>query len=72
MEAVDGPFPMETTYSWEDEDGGATRMVLRNRGGPGGVIGRLLAPLMARAIRAATRKDLARLKEILEDADRRR
>lgn len=70
MKAIDGPFAMETTYSWADADGGATRMVLRNRGGPGGLIGQLLAPLLARTIRAATRKDLARLKEILEDADR--
>lgn len=64
MRTADGPFPMETTYAWSDDARG-TRMVLRNRGGPGGLAG-MVAPLMALAVRAANRKDLARLKEILE------
>jgi len=61
----DGPFEMETTYAWEDAAVGATRMVLRNRGGPSGVAG-LASPLMAIAVRRANRQDLRRLKEILE------
>jgi uncharacterized membrane protein len=61
----EGPFPMETTYSWEDTPAGGTRMKLRNRGEPAG-FSKLVAPLMASAIRRANRKDLARLKAILE------
>jgi uncharacterized membrane protein len=62
---AEGPFPMETTYSWEDTPAGGTRMRLRNRGEPAG-FSKLAAPLMASAIRRANSKDLARLKAILE------
>lgn len=65
MSTVDGPFAMETTYSWRDEPGGGTRMTLRNRGEPSGFSG-LAAPLMAGAMRRANGKDLTRLKSILE------
>jgi uncharacterized protein YndB with AHSA1/START domain len=61
---ADGPFPMETTYTWSDAPGG-TRMTLRNRGEPAG-FGHLAAPLLERAMRRANRKDLARLKSLLE------
>ena len=64
MRTDDGPFPMETTYTWEPVAGG-TRMTLRNRGNPSG-FAQLAAPLMERAMRRATTKDLARLKVILE------
>jgi uncharacterized protein YndB with AHSA1/START domain len=64
MRTADGPFPMETTYTWEAVEGG-TRMTLRNRGNPSG-FAQLTAPLMERAMRRATTKDLARLKAILE------
>ena len=64
MSTSQGPFPMQTTYTWEDVPGG-TRMALRNRGEPSG-FGSLAAPLMARAMRRANDKDLARLKELLE------
>jgi uncharacterized protein YndB with AHSA1/START domain len=60
-----GPFPMETTYTWEDTPGGGTRMALRNRGEPAGV-GRLAGPTMAAAMRRANRNDLRALKAILE------
>ncbi|MDQ6799344.1 MAG: SRPBCC family protein [Acidobacteriota bacterium] len=63
--AAEGPFPMETTYTWESVLDGSTRMTLRNRGTPSG-FSRLVAPLIARAMRRANRKDLARLKENLE------
>jgi uncharacterized membrane protein len=65
MSTAEGPFPMETTYTFEDAPGGATRMTLRNRGEPAG-FGKLAAPLLARAMRHANRKDLELLKRILE------
>jgi hypothetical protein len=61
----EGPFPMETTYTWEDNPAGGTTMRLRNRGQPTG-FSKLAAPMMAGAIRRANQKDLARLKAILE------
>lgn len=65
MRTTDGPFPMETTYTWEPVETGKTRMTLRNRGNPSG-FSRLAAPMLERALRRATTKDLARLKAILE------
>lgn len=65
MSTAEGPFAMETTYSWSDLPSGATRMTLRNRGEPSG-FSRLAAPLMAPAMRRANRKDLKRLKSLLE------
>ncbi len=32
MSTADGPFAMETTYTWQDTPHGSTRMTLRNRG----------------------------------------
>jgi hypothetical protein len=65
MATTDGPLRMETTYTWADAGGGTTRMGLRNRGEPAGFAA-LAAPVMARAVRRANEKDLARLKELLE------
>ena len=64
MATAEGPFPMETTYTWADAAGG-TRMTLRNRGEPRG-FAKVGAPVMAAAMRRANRKDLARLKGLLE------
>jgi hypothetical protein len=65
MRTSEGPFPMETTYTWDPAPTGGTRMTLRNRGEPTG-FSKLLAPFMASAMRRATQKDLAKLKSILE------
>jgi hypothetical protein len=64
MATEQGPFPMETTYEWRDTPGG-TLMALRNRGEPSGFAG-VAAPLMARAMGRANRKDLRALKALLE------
>jgi uncharacterized membrane protein len=65
MSTAEGPFPMRTTYSWEDTPHGGTRMTLQNAGDPSG-FGQIAAPLLAAAMRRANRKDLRRLKSILE------
>jgi hypothetical protein len=65
MRTEQGPFPMETTYTWEDAPAGGTRMTLRNRGEPSG-FGKVAGPAMASAMRRANRKDLDRLKQLLE------
>lgn len=65
MRTQQGPFPMETTYTWSPTSDGTTRMTLRNRGEPAG-FSRLIAPFMAPAMRRANRKDLAKLKSILD------
>jgi Polyketide cyclase / dehydrase and lipid transport len=65
MRTAEGPFTMETTYAWEDDGRGGTRMYLRNRGEPHG-FSRVAAPLLKGAMRRANRKDLRRLKSVLE------
>ena len=65
MSTSEGPFPMETTYEWEDEGPDATTMTLRNRGEPAG-FAKISAPIMARAMRRANEADLRRLKTLLE------
>jgi len=65
MRTAQGPFPMETQYTWQLNSNGTTQMSLRNRGEPKG-FSKWLAPVMAMAIRRANRNDLRRLKNILE------
>jgi uncharacterized membrane protein len=65
MRTAEGPFPMETTYTWDTTPEGHTLMVLRNSGTPSG-FSVLVAPLVSLAMRRANKKDLARLKALLE------
>jgi ligand-binding SRPBCC domain-containing protein len=65
MSTDQGPFPMETTYTWHDTPTGGTHMTLRNRGEPSG-FANLAAPLMAAQIRQSTSRDLKLLKSLLE------
>src|ERR1700752_1761740 len=65
MSTSEGPFPMETTYTWSDAASGGTLMQMRNRGEPAG-FSKASAPFMAFAMRHANRKDLRALKRLLE------
>lgn len=68
MRTAEGPFPMETTYTWQPAGEHRTRMTLRNRGEPSG-FARIGAPVLAAAMRRANQQDLTRLKRILERGD---
>jgi uncharacterized membrane protein len=65
MRTAEGPFPMETIYTFEETAEGHTKVTLRNHGEPSGV-SKLMAPMIQAAMRSANEKDLAKLKQILE------
>lgn len=65
MRTVEGPFPMETTYTWTSIDNHSTKMTLRNKGNPSG-FAKLFSPFMATMMRKANNKDLQSIKNILE------
>lgn len=67
MRTAQGPFPMETTYTWTPVDATHTRMTLRNRGETSG-FSKIAAPVMSTAMRRANQNDLARIKSLLETA----
>jgi Polyketide cyclase / dehydrase and lipid transport len=64
MRTADGPFPMETTYTWQPAAGG-TLMRLRNRGTPSGFAS-IAGAVMQKVMRRAMTKDLARLEARLD------
>jgi hypothetical protein len=65
MRTAQGPFPMETTYTWEPAGEGKTRMKLRNRGMPTG-FAKVGAGVMAAVVRRETTKNLKALKQLME------
>ncbi len=67
MRTSQGPFPMQTTYTWRSLGPDRTEMTLQNCGDPTG-FSRLVTPMLAFAMRRANRKDLAKLKRLLEAA----
>ena len=67
MRSVQGPFPMRITYEFDDRDG-ARGTTVRNRvRGDASPVFRLAAPLLAPLVRRSVRRDLDRLRRLLED-----
>ncbi|HYG49503.1 MAG TPA: SRPBCC family protein [Flavobacteriales bacterium] len=67
MRTAEGPFPMETTYTFEKLGDNKTRMTLRNKGNPSG-FSKFFTPIMSAMMRRANKKDLRNIKLILEKA----
>ena len=65
MKTAEGPFPMETTYIFTAINAALTRMSLQNKGEPSG-FSRLFTPFISMMMKQANKKDLKKLKSILE------
>jgi uncharacterized membrane protein len=66
METVSGPFPMKTKYSFRSLDEETTRVTIQNTGDPKG-FSRMFSRFIAWMMKRANRKDLMRLKKLMED-----
>jgi len=65
IRTAQGPFPINTIYTWRPVGHRVTHMTLHNHGEPRG-LSRLVAPVMAAAMQRAMHQDLTRLKQLLE------
>jgi uncharacterized membrane protein len=63
--SVGGPFPQQYIHTFEEVEGGSTRLTQVTEGEPGGFF-RLAGPLLEMAGRRQFRADLETLKDLLE------
>ena len=66
--SMGGPFPQEYTHTFEEVEGGETRLTEVTEGEPGGFF-RLAGPLLEMAGKRQFRADLETLKDLLEAQD---
>lgn len=65
LRSVDGPFPLETRYTFESLDGGRTRVTQRHSARPAG-FAQLASRVLMYAMHRPNAKDLELLKALLE------
>lgn len=65
MKTANGPFPMQTIYTFQAIDENHTRMILQNKGNPKG-FNKIMSLFMPVMMRRANIKDLKKIKANLE------